>query len=124
MARKGNIQFTLILSVPGGLEAEADRIHKSHAAWMERTHHRDGEKALLIYDVSKAPEMENPMDPASGATGNIVYILSEVYRSPAGLQDHWQMAAESWEDFEAMKGLMGQGKVTLINGAEILHSLW
>ncbi|TVP98112.1 MAG: hypothetical protein EA359_18710 [Balneolaceae bacterium] len=124
MARKGNIQFTMIFTMPAELVAEGDRIFKSHAAWMERTHHRSGEKALLIYDLSKAPEMKDPMDPNSEPSGNTNFILSEVYESPAGLADHWNQAGKNWEDFDNLKQWMGKGKFTLINGAPIVHSLW
>ncbi len=124
MAHNGKIQFNMVFTVPAQLVAEGDRIFKSHAAWMERTHHRNGEKALLIYDLSKSPEIENPMDPNSGPTGNTQFVLCEVYQSPAGLQDHWQQAAESWEDFEALQEWMGKGDFLLVNGAKIVHSLW
>jgi hypothetical protein len=49
--------------------AEGDRIFKSHRAWMEATHYRDGEKALLSYNASKGPELSNPTDPNSAPTG-------------------------------------------------------
>ena len=124
MARKGNIQFTMIFTMPAEHVAEGDRIFKSHAAWMERTHYRSGEKALLIYDLSKAPEMKDPMDPNSEPSGKTNFILSEVYESPAGLQDHWAQAAENWEDFGNLQAWMGKGNFTLINGAPIVHSLW
>lgn len=114
----------MIFTVPAGLVAEGDRIFNSHAAWMEKTHHRTGEKALLIYDVSKAPEAKDPMDPNSGTTGNTVFVLSEVYESPAGLQDHWQQAQENWKDFGALNQWMGKCNFTLVNGAKIIHSLW
>lgn len=124
MAHKGNLQFVMIFKVPANLVAEGDRIFRSHAAWMERTHHRDGDKALLIYDLSKAPEMENPMDPNSKTTGNTLFILAEVYRGPAGLADHWAQAQENWEDFGALNEWMGKCEFTLVNGAQIVHSLW
>lgn len=124
MARKGNIQFNMIFTVPADQVAEGDRIFKSHAAWMARTHHRSGDKEMLIYDLSKAPEMKDPMNPDSGPTGRTHFVLCEVYKGPAGLEDHWRQAAESWEDFEALKSWMGKGEFLLVNGAEIVHSLW
>lgn len=124
MARKNNIQFTMIFTVSPENVAEGDQIFKSHAAWMERTHYRSGDKALLVYDLSKAPEMENPMDPNSSPTGNTQFILSEVYESPAGLEDHWKQAGENWEDFGKLQEWMGKGDFLLVNGAKIVHSLW
>mgnify|MGYP007002409936 CR=1 FL=1 len=124
MARKNNLQFTMIFSCPAQHVSEGDRIFRSHAAWMERTHHRSGDKALLIYDLSKAPEMENPMDSNSGTTGNTLFIISEVYAGSAGLDDHWKQAGENWQDFGALNEWMAHCKVTLVNGAPIQHSLW
>ncbi len=124
MAHKGKIQFTVVFSVPEEHTAEGDRIFQSHAQWIEKTHYKEGDKALLIYDVSKGPEMENPMDPNSGPSGNTQYVLSEVYESPAGLQDHWQQAQENWEDFAALNEWLNKIKIIMVNGAEIIHSLW
>jgi hypothetical protein len=124
MAHTNKLQFMMVFSVPAEHVAEGDKLFRSHAAWMERTHHRDGEKALLVYDLSKAPEMKNPMDPGSGTTGNSVFVLAEVYEGPAGLADHWKQAGENWDDFSAFQQWMGKCKFTLINGANIVHSLW
>ena len=70
MAHKDKIQLTIIIVAPPDQVEEGDRIFRSHAPWMEATHHRDGEKALLKYTVSKAPELSNPMDSNSAPTGN------------------------------------------------------
>ena len=124
MAHSGNLQFLVVMSAPAAEVTEGDRLFKSHAEWMARTHYKDGNKALLSYDVSKAPEMENPMDPNTKATGNTVFILAEVYAGPAGLQDHWQQAQENWSDFGGLLTWLGKVKVTMVNGAGIVHSLW
>ena len=71
-----------------------------------------------------AAEMENPMDPNTKPTGNTVFILSEVYEGPEGLQDHWQQAQGNWADFGALLTWLGKVKVTMVNGAGIMHSLW
>jgi len=123
MSHSGNLQFLVVISASPEQVAEGDRIFNSHADWMERTHYKDGNKALLTYDVSKTAEMENPMDPNSKPSGNTVFILAEVYEGPAGLQDHWQQAQENWTDFKDMLGWLGKCKVTMVNGAGIIHSL-
>ena len=51
---------------------------------MEATHHRSGEKALLSYNVSKGPELSNPMDLNSAPTDNTCFVLTEIYESKAG----------------------------------------
>ena len=95
MAHQGKVQLTIVIVAPPDQVQEGDRIFESHAPWMEATHHRTGDKALLIYDVSKAPELSNPLDPSSPETGNTYFILSEVYESEAGVADHFQQAMSS-----------------------------
>jgi hypothetical protein len=63
MAHKGKIQLMLLIVAPPDQAEEGDRLFRTHAPWMEATHHRDGDKALLSYSVSKAPQLSNPMDP-------------------------------------------------------------
>ena len=124
MAHSGKLQFLVVMSVPAEHVAEGDRLFESHADWMKRTHYREGNKALLVYDVSKAAEMENPMDPNTRPTGNTVFVLAEVYEGPEGLQDHWQQAQENWADFSSLRDWLGKCKVTMVNGSRIIHSLW
>ena len=76
MAYKGKTQLLFIITAPPDQVAEGDRLFRSHATWMEATHHRDGEKALLTYDVSKAPELSIPFDSNSAPTGNTCFILN------------------------------------------------
>src|SRR6476659_8160310 len=51
------IQLTLIIIAPPDQAAESDRLFQSHGVWMEATHYRTGEKALLSYNVSKMKEL-------------------------------------------------------------------
>ena len=124
MSNKGKTQITFIFTVSPDLAAEGDRIFASHAAWMEKTHHRDGELALLIYNVVKGAELSNPLDPSSSPTSNTNFVLTEVYESPAGLEDHWKQGAEGWEDFGAFMEWAGKVKVAVLHGSPVLHSLW
>ncbi len=124
MSQKGCTQFTVIMTVSPELVAEGDRIFESHAAWMEKTHHRDGEKQLLQYNLTKTPQMVNPMDPGQGNTENTCYILSEVYANPAGLQDHWEQAQTAWQDFGALTEWLGKIDFQMVNGGEIAYSQW
>jgi hypothetical protein len=62
MAYHDKTQLTLIIIAPADQVAEGDRLFRSHGAWMESTHHRSGEKALLSYNVSKGTELSDPMD--------------------------------------------------------------
>jgi len=124
MAHKGKIQLTYVITAPPDAVAEGDRIFASHGPWMEATHHRDGAKALYTYNLSKAPELSNPFDPGSEPTGNTCFILSEVYESEAGVQDHFAMAMSGWQDFPSLVEWLGKCKVAGLPAARIVNSLW
>jgi len=124
MAQNGKIQLTFIISAPPGEVGEGDRLFASHRSWMESTHHRTGEKALLSYNVSKAPELSNPMDPASTPTGNTCFVLTEVYDTSAGVLDHFRQAEENWKDFPALGKWLASCRLTAVPAATIFNSLW
>ena len=124
MSHKGKTQVTFIFTASPDLAAEGDRIFASHAAWMEKTHHRDGQLALLVYNVVKGAELSNPLDPSSSPTSNTNFVVTEVYESPAGLEDHWKQGAEGWEDFAAFLEWAGKVKVAVLHGSPVIHSLW
>ena len=118
------IQVAAIFIAPPDQAAEGDRLWKSHGAWMESTHYRSGEKALLSYNVSKAPELSDPLDINSAPTGNMCFVLTEIYESKAGVVDHWEQTRGSWEDFPAALKWMEKCKVTFVSAASIFNSLW
>lgn len=124
MAYRNKVQLIYIFIAPPDQVEEGDRIFRSHAPWMESTHHRDGEMALLTYNVSKAPELSNPMDPNSAPTGNTVFVLNEIYETDAGVADHFKQAQESWKDFPALMEWIGKCKVSGTAVAPIFNSLW
>ena len=124
MTYHDKIQLTAIIVAPPDQVEEGDRIFRSHAPWMEATHQRTGEKALLSYNVSKAPELSNPMDLNSAPTGNTCFVLTEIYETKAGVADHFQQSAASWQDFPALGKWMEKCKVTLVAAAPIINSLW
>ncbi len=124
MAQQGKFQLVFTIVAPLDQVAEGDRIFEAHAKWMEATHHREGDKALLRYNVSKTPEPADPMDPSAGTTGNTCFVLAEVYESEAGIGDHFEQAAASWAEFEDFKTWLGACQVTAVPSAQIIHSLW
>jgi hypothetical protein len=124
MARKGKVQLTYVIVAPPDQVAEGDRIFRSHAAWMERTHPRDGENALLTYEVAKAPELSNPFDPDSEPTGNTCFVLNEIYETEAGVSNHFAEGQKSWEDFPALGQWLGKCSVTGAPAAPVINSLW
>jgi hypothetical protein len=124
MSQLGKIQLVFTIVAPQDQAAEGDRIFETHAKWMESTHHREGDKALLSYNVSKAPELTDPMDPSAGTTGKTCFVLAEVYESEAGIADHFEQAAGNWAEFKDFKTWMDACQVTIVPSAQIIHSLW
>jgi hypothetical protein len=124
MTYHDKIQLTLIVIAPPDQSEEGDRLFRSHGPWMEATHHRSGAKALLSYNVSKGPELSNPMDLNSAPTDNTCFVLTEIYESKAGVLDHFKQADENWGDFHAFRKWLEKWKVTLVPAASIINSLW
>lgn len=124
MSDKGKIQLMFVIVAPPDQVAEGDRLFQSHAPWMEASHPRDGDKALLSYNVSKSPELSNPLDPSSAPTGNTCFILNEIYETDAGVANHFQLGDEGWQDFQAFLAWMGKCTVTGLPVARIFNSLW
>jgi hypothetical protein len=124
MANKGKIQLIYFIVAPPDQVQEGDRLFRSHAPWMESTHHRQGNKALLSYNVSRGPELFNPLDPDSAPTGNTCFILSEIYETDAGVADHFQQASSNWHDWPDLLKWMEKCKVTGLPASPIAHSLW
>jgi hypothetical protein len=124
MTYHDKVQIAVIIIAPPDQVAEGDRLFKSHGPWMEATHYRTGEKALLSYNVSKGPEPSNPLDPNSAPTGNTCFVLSEIYESKAGVLDHFKQADENWGDVQAFFKWLEKCKVTVALGASVINSLW
>jgi hypothetical protein len=125
VSHRGNQQLTIVFTATPDLVEEGDRLFENHAAWMARSHHRDGDRALLSYDVAKGPELSGPLDPSSEPTGNTTFVLNEVYETPAGVEFHWREAAEGWEKLGEMVEWAGKCKaVTTLHGSQVIQSLW
>ena len=124
MTYHAKTQLTAIIIAPPDQAAEGDRLFKSHGAWMESTHYRDGEKALLSYNVSKWPERTDRMDLNSAPTGNTCFVLTEIYESTAGVLDHFKQANENWGDHDAFSKWLEKCQVTFVPAGSIFNSLW
>ncbi len=124
MSHEGKTQITFIFTVNPDQVAEGDRLFASHAAWMEKSHYRDGDLALLRYNVAKGPEVSNPLDPSSEPTDNTCFVLTEVYESPAGLADHWKQGSEDWRDFGAFIAWASSVNGAVLHGSPVIYSLW
>jgi hypothetical protein len=124
MAHVGKAHLLITFVAPAAKVAEIDQLVASHGSWMAETHHRSGPQALLSYAFSKGPELSNPLDPSSASTGSTRYVLSEIYESPAGIQDHWAQAQKSWGDFARMVETIGTCNPQTLHGGTIAQSLW
>ncbi|MBT8401903.1 MAG: hypothetical protein KJO98_15620 [Rhodothermia bacterium] len=124
MANKGKTQLLITFVATPDQVSDLDKLVASHGDWMAKTHHRDGSKALLSYNFSKGPELSNPMDPTSEPTGNVRYVLSEIYESPEGIADHWQQAQQSWADFMQMIEIISSCNPQTLHSGAIAASLW
>ena len=124
MAKKDKTQLIITWVCSPDQVSEMDRLAESHGSFMSKSHDREGSNALLSYDLSKGPELENPLDPSSKSTGNTRYVLSEVYDSPAGIENHWRVSQESWSDFGAMVEMVGKCNPQTLHSGVIVQSLW
>jgi hypothetical protein len=124
MANKGKTQLLITFVATPDKVSEVDRLVESHGSYMAKTHDRDGSHALVSYDLSKGPELENPLDPSSQSTGSTRYVISEVYTSPAGIENHWRLSQESWSDFAAMVEVLSDCPVQTLHCGSIAESLW
>jgi hypothetical protein len=124
MSHKGSVQVTILFTCSPEHVAEGDALFSSHAEWMEQSHYRDGDLALLAYNVTKAPELSNPLDPGSESTGNTVFSLVEVYATQAGLDDHWARGSAEDEMFGAFVGFANKCTVATSHNATVVQSLW
>ncbi|MGQ0575281.1 MAG: hypothetical protein ACT4RN_13895 [Pseudonocardia sp.] len=103
--------------------AEGDRIFAHHARWMTG-HPREGDEELISYKISKGPELSNPLDPNSPQTGNTVFVLSEIYATPAGVANHWKLAIDSWSELPAFMEWSGRVQVQTLHSGTVVQSVW
>ena len=124
MSTIGKIQLTIIYIAPPEIVEEGERVFEKHAEWMERTHVRDGELALLRYNIIKSPELEDPFNPSSEPTGNTMFVLDEMYETQAGLDEHWRMAREEWEDVQMLVDWSAKCKAVTAHNGVAIQGLW
>ncbi|MDC5818667.1 hypothetical protein [Vibrio europaeus] len=104
--------------------AEGKRLFASHAEFMAATHHREGELAMLSYNVANNAEFVNPLAPELVPTGNQIFLMVEIYENERGVAEHWRLGKEEWKDFPVMMEWLAKCDVTILHGSEIVHSLW
>lgn len=109
----GKVQLTIVIDSPAEYEAEGDRIFDMHEEWMKASHYREGDKALLQYNVAKS----------HGHDGNVIFVMTEVYETVAGIDDHMEQA-QGDPHHDLLIKWWEHCKVTVIRDGEIIHSLW
>ncbi len=119
----GKTSLMLMFTVAKSKVADADRLFASHAAWVRRTHHREGGLALLSYDLFKARARRRGLDPESRKSARRRYVLHQVYATPAGLLDHWRSSPQGWRDFNEFIGWASKARVTALHRGRVLHTL-
>ena len=124
MDYRGKVHLNFVFKANAEDVAEGDRLFARHNAWMARTHHREGNKALLTYNVSKGDDLSNSLDPSSAPTGKTIYVLDEIYESTAGIEDHWQQAMSSWEDFKDFMAWAQKCEISAQHSGTVINSLW
>ena len=124
MSHIGKSHLLIAFTVGSDDVAEGDRIFASHGEWM-KGHPREGDAALLSYSVSKGPELSNPMDPSSEATGKTTFVLDEIYESPAGIARHWQDAMSNWPEMSsAVPAWAAKASIVTLHNGTVVQSLW
>jgi len=129
-SKPGYRTFNFSFVVSADKEKEWDEAFESHGEWMRETHSLIVKPdptygmlgTLVDYYVSKAPEMNNPLDPNEGTTGKFIYTLNEVYTRPEGTEAHME-AAPSWKSFEKFLGLVGESQATMVMHGEVIQSM-
>lgn len=108
-------QLLVVFTVPKELVAEAQKMIDDHAVWMQELHGnhkmlgRDisfmPEHELLYYSAGSCPVLVNHMDLSSGSDpdGSFIFVITEFYKTKAGLENQWkhgkEMAEAKGEDF-------------------------
>lgn len=123
MADAGKTNIVVMWTVEPDGVADGDRIFESHVTWMTG-HSREGSTALLSYSISKGEQLENPVDPTSKPTGKTIFVLNEVYESPAGVAEHWRLAAQTWADLPAFLDFCARNEVSTLHSGTVVQALW
>ena len=80
-SKNGQITFNCGLVVPADKAEEVEKVLSMHEGWMRENHSldADGKIHLVDYYVTKSEQLNNPLDPNEGTTGNILYSVNETY---------------------------------------------
>ena len=115
---KKQLQFIWIFKPE--LTDVAKRVAEDHVKWMNATHTKEGEKALIVLNWSIGPEFKEGAE-----TGNMALVLTEIYENQEGIDDHFKQAQnnESYfrDDLDEFSKNCEQ-RVT-INSSDVIQSM-
>lgn len=106
-------QSIAFIICPPEFEAQGDRLFEGHQKWVESTHHRDGDKALLQYNVSKGKDNNN----------NVIYVITALFEAKAGIDDHYALGGK-FELVGELREWMAKCQVRSVEKATVINSLW
>ena len=124
MINKNCRSFNFMFRVPDAEVPEVEAIlATSHEKWMRATHQGPTEPSPLVYTITKAAELKNPLDPSEGTTGHTMMALTEVYRGLEGSQAHMESSA-GWQDIGVMlEKVIANYSVRMIMHGEVVGSM-
>jgi hypothetical protein len=123
--KKGCIGFHVAFVVPKNAKHRMESFLETHQKFMRESHHVDGdiEPIILCYAVLKSLELNNPLDPESGKTGNTLYGITEVYNGPEGAGLHMSLGQQRESMFSELVALTNEYCVCGILGAPIIGAM-
>jgi hypothetical protein len=123
MSGVGKTDIVVMWTVGPEDVAEGDRIFASHVEWMQGTPAGRGGGAAVLHDLQGTRAGE-PAGPELDSDGNTIFVLTEIYASPAGVPEHWKQAVESWQDLPAFMEWSTEGKIGTLHSGTIVQALW
>jgi hypothetical protein len=103
--KAGDPCIHMVWKVPKQEEKSLDDFWKQHETWMRQSHQmaREGDDStkprLTSFNIRKGPEMENPLDPKTKPTGNLLYIMSETYAAGTGIAKHMELGQKDMAEW-------------------------
>ena len=117
--------FHVDFSVPKDAVKRMESFLETNEKFMRETHHIEGdvEPVILCYAVLKSPELNNPLDPSSGETGNTLYGITEIYNGPEGGAAHMELGQQREAMFSELVALTTDYCVSGILGVPIIRAM-
>jgi hypothetical protein len=69
--------------------------------------------------ASPAASPRKSAGPNSDPTGDTIFVLVDVYESPAAVDEYWRQAIET-----RLHGVERQGNVSTLHGGRVVQGLW